>query len=155
MRYMLTECNSTTIELQREVQILHHYMGLEKERFGTRLDININVGGDIQQNQIAPLLLMPFLENSFKHGANQMTDLAWISVDLTVTDKLLKFKLINGKPEFPGNRENSSQVGLINARKRLALLYPGVHELRITEDADAFIVMLMIQLDKIKLPEAS
>lgn len=155
MRYMLTECNNPTIELQREVQILHHYMALEKERFGKRLDININVGGDIEKNTIAPLLLMPFLENSFKHGADEMTELAWISVDLRVRGTILEFKLINGKPELPVNSENSSQVGLLNARKRLSLLYPGVHDLRITDDTDAFIVMLMIQLDKIKLPEAS
>jgi LytS/YehU family sensor histidine kinase len=82
MRYILTECSNHTIDLQKEVRVLHHYLELEKTRFGERLDISINILGDILNNRIPPLLLMPLLENSFKHGANQMTEHAWISMDL-------------------------------------------------------------------------
>lgn len=154
MRYILTECNSvTTIELEKEVQVLHNYIELEKNRFGNRLDLTINIQGDIQNNKIPPLLLMPFLENSFKHGANEMIEQAWISMDLDVDGSLLKFKLINGKPDENHNAKDSSHVGLLNVQRRLELLYPNAHELRFTEDSDTFVVMLMIQLDKIKLPD--
>jgi len=155
MRYILTECNNTTIELFKEVQVLHHYIELEKNRFGSRLDISLNIQGDIQNNRIPPLLLMPFLENSFKHGANEMTEQAWISMDLEVEGSMLKFKLINGKPhEEPDNKE-SAHVGLLNVQRRLELLYPDAHELRITKDADTFVVALTIQLHKVKLPDPS
>jgi Histidine kinase len=155
MRYILTECNNTTIELPKEVQVLHHYIDLEKNRFGNRLDISLNIQGDIYNNRIPPLLLMPFLENSFKHGANEMTEQAWISMDLDVDGHLLKFKLINGKPRENVTGKDSSQIGLFNVQRRLALLYPNAHELRITNDDDTFVVVLTIHLDKVKLPDAS
>jgi LytS/YehU family sensor histidine kinase len=101
------------------------------------------------------LLLMPFLENSFKHGANEVTEVAWISLDLNVSLPVLTFKLINGKPAENSKAKDSFLVGLINVQRRLQLLYPDSHELRITEDPDTFIVVLVIQLDKLRLPDAS
>ena len=121
-------------------------------RFGDRLDITVNVQGDIENNCIAPLLLLPFLENSIKHGASEMIDQAWISMDLDVQGSLLKFKVINGKSD--ATAPDSSHVGLVNVKKRLELLYPQAHELRITEDADTFVVGLTLQLAGIKIPDA-
>jgi sensor histidine kinase YesM len=155
MRFILTECNSPTIELQKEVEILCNYIELEKARFGKRLDISLNVSGDVQNTAVPPLLLMPFLENSFKHGANEVTEVAWISLDLNVSLPVLTFKLINGKPAENSKAKDSFLVGLINVQRRLQLLYPDSHELRITEDPDTFIVVLVIQLDKLRLPDAS
>ncbi|MBL0742174.1 sensor histidine kinase [Chryseolinea lacunae] len=152
MRYMLTDCRGDTIALNKEIQVLHDYIDLEKNRFGNRLDITVNVHGDIHQPHIAPLLLLPFVENSFKHGANEMIEQAWISLDLSVQQSQLKFKLINGKAETKGVGTHSAHVGLLNVKKRLELLYPKGHELRITEDADLFIVSLTLDLDKIKVP---
>ena len=154
MRYILTECSNHTIDLQKEVQVLHHYLELEKTRFGERLDISINILGDILNNRIPPLLLMPLLENSFKHGASQMTDRAWISMDLAVEGSLLKFKLINGKPDDEVSLKESSGVGLKNVQRRLELLYPNAHELRISKDDDTFVVVLTVALDKIKSPDS-
>jgi sensor histidine kinase YesM len=155
MRFILTECNSPTIELQKEVEILGNYIELEKVRFGKRLDISINVSGEVQSATVPPLLLMPFLENSFKHGANEMTELAWVSLDLHVSLPVLTFKLINGKPAENSQAKDSFLVGLANVQRRLQLLYPNSHELRITEDPDTFVVVLVIQLDKLRLPDAS
>jgi sensor histidine kinase YesM len=154
MRYMLTDCRGATIELQKEIQVLYSYIDLEKERFGNRLDMTVNVQGDLQRPYIAPLLLLPFLENSFKHGANEMIEQAWISLDLNVQQSVLKFKLANGRADENGAQENSAHVGLLNVKKRLELLYPNGHELRITEDTDLFVVSLTIELDKIKIPYA-
>ena len=155
MRFILAECNSSTIELEKEIEVLSNYIELEKARFGKRLEISINVSGDVQQTEVPPLLLVPFLENSFKHGANEMTDLAWISLDLHVDLPLLTFKLVNGKPAENPKAKDSFLVGLVNVQRRLQLLYPNGHELRITEDPDTFVVVLVIQLDKLRLPDAS
>jgi sensor histidine kinase YesM len=155
MRFILTECKSSTIELQKEIEVLSNYIELEKERFGKRLDISINVRGDVQGTTVPPLLLIPFLENSFKHGANEMTELAWISLDLHVAMPVLTFKLINGKPAENPKAKDSFLVGLVNVQRRLQLLYPNGHELRITEDPDTFVVVLVIQLDKLRLPDPS
>ena len=116
MRFILTECGQTTIELQKEIEVLNTYIELEKARFGNRLDISINVSGEVENTLVPPLLLVPFLENSFKHGANEMTDLAWITLDLNVSLPLLRFKLINGKPTDNTKAKDSFLVGLVNVQ---------------------------------------
>ena len=153
MRYMLTECARPLVDLGREIQILKDYIQLERERFGARLDISVSCSGDIEGKQIPPLLLMPFVENSFKHGAGQMIDQAWISLDLIVKDDVLKLKLINGRSDEEITRERSPGVGLLNVRRRLGLLYPDAHDLRINQDGDTFVVSLTLHLSKINIPE--
>jgi sensor histidine kinase YesM len=150
LRYILTECNAPTIELTKEIQVLQDYMALEKNRFGARLDITTNIRGDLSGNNIAPLVLLPFVENSFKHGTTEIIEQPWISLDLQVDLHKLNFKLINGKGVNHKNGISSSHLGLSNVKRRLQLLYPDAHELAFTEDEDTFIVSLLIQLDKIK-----
>jgi sensor histidine kinase YesM len=154
MRYMLTECQGAVIDLEKEIRIIRNYIDLEKNRFGERLDINMNIEGDIKPVKIAPLLLLPFIENSFKHGTHEVLERAWISLDLSVANDTLRYKIINGKAGGPLSIQDSSHVGLKNVKKRLQLLYPDAHHLRITEDDDLFVVSLTIQLHKIKLPVA-
>jgi sensor histidine kinase YesM len=153
MRYILTECTGPVVPLAKEVEILQHYIELEKGRFRERLDMTVNIQGDLQKN-IAPLLLLPFLENSFKHGVNEMVDQAWISLDLGVQGDTLKFKLINGRNPNATNHPYSSNIGLQNVKKRLLLIYPNTHELRITEDDDTFVVSLTLKLNPINPVEA-
>jgi len=150
MRYILTESSWSIVPLSKEVEILQHYIELEKDRFQERLDMTVNIQGDLQK-PIAPLLLLPFVENSFKHGANEMIDQAWISLDLSVQGDTLKFKLINGRNPDTANNTWSNHIGLQNVKKRLQLIYPNAHELRITEDDDTFVVSLTLKLDSIDL----
>lgn len=152
MRYVLTESTQQSIELKKEIEILQHYIELEKSRFDHRLDMTMNINGSINGQLIAPLLLLPFVENSFKHGANEMIDQAWISLDLHVEHDMLRFKLINGRSDT-GDNPNSAHVGLQNVKRRLNLLYPNAHELRIMEDADTFIVSLTLFLNGIRSVE--
>jgi len=154
LRYILTEGGDHTVALIKEIQILNDYITLERTRFGSRLEMTVNIGGNLDNHIIAPLLLLPFVENSFKYGANEMLEHAWISIDLQVENDILKFKLINGKADTPAENPNSFHIGLQNVKKRLALLYPNAHELRIMEDEDTFVVSLNLGLLKIKLPES-
>lgn len=150
MRYMVTESNHSLISLADEINMVKTYMFMEKNRFAERLDMTVNIQGDLDHKKIAPLLLLPFIENSFKHGTSQMQEQAWMSLDLEVKEDYLKLKLINGKPEH-ANAHLPSGIGLQNVKKRLAMLYPHGHDLRITEDDSAFVVSLVVQLDKIQL----
>lgn len=149
MRYMITDCNDTVIPLKKEVQMLLNYVELERSRFGERLDISLNIEGDVEDQKIIPLLFLPFLENSFKYGTHEMLEQAWISLDLITQKNILKFKIINGRAS---RTENGSGIGLQNVRKRLEMLYPSAHELRISENPDTFVVTLTVQLDRLKLP---
>ena len=99
---------------------------------------------------IAPLLLLPFVENSFKHGTSEIIEQPWISMDLRVSDDMLNFKLINGKAKNKTSSIASPAVGLTNVKKRLALLYPEAYKLTLTEDDDTYIASLMLHLGNIK-----
>lgn len=147
LRYVLTECQQEMIGLAKELAILNHYISLEQIRFGDRLELSMHVEGDLEQNVIAPLLLLPLVENSFKHGANEMLEQPWISISISVTGNQMKFKIINGKPNNQLSASPfSSGTGLQNLRKRLALIYPSQHELRITDNEENFTANLTIKM---------
>ncbi len=152
LRYMLYECDTPKVLLTSEITMLQSYIELEKLRYGQRLDISMNIQGDMENKLIAPLLLLPFVENSFKHGTSEQIDQAWISLDILVKQTSLKFKLINSKPEgdLPPEGKNNhwAGIGLTNIKKRLDLIYPGLYELKITSEPDLFIVNLILQLEQ-------
>lgn len=146
MRYLMTDSAQPYITLNDELKTIETYVAMEKNRLGNRLDLSISIRGELHNSIIAPLILLPFVENSFKHGVNQMTECAWMSLDVQVQDHQMTFKLINGKNEQ--SALSSSGIGLKNVRKRLALLYPKLHQLQIHEDEQTYVVSLYVQLNK-------
>jgi hypothetical protein len=152
MRYMMAESKQSLVLLSEEIQILRNYIDMEKNRFGNRLDLIVNVSGEVKDKCIPPLLLLPFVENSFKHGTSQVEGQAWMSMDILIREEELTFKLVNGKPESSEkSKVLSSGIGLANVKKRLALLYPDGFDLRIKEDDSTFIVSLSLQLSKVRI----
>ena len=148
LRFMIYESNSQKIPLAREVDLLQDYIALEKLRYGERLDLSITITGEISRYQIAPLLMLPFLENAFKHGTSKQIDQCWISFDLSLEDSLLNFKLINSiDPVNTGNLTQPGGLGLENVRRRLDLLYPGKYVLETHKMEEVFVVHLELQLE--------
>lgn len=150
LRYMLYEANTETVQLERDISILKSYIALEKIRYEERLDINFSINGLSPEFKIAPLLILPLVENAFKHGASEQIGEAWINMDLRVKNNALKFKISNSKPETAGrdDRPHHVSIGLANVRKRLEILYPSAHNLKIMDEDDVFAVILDIELDK-------
>ncbi|HEV7348198.1 sensor histidine kinase [Telluribacter sp.] len=147
LRYMLYECSGTQVPLSKEVLMLESYVELEKLRYGQRLDVSFTVTGVQDTHRVAPLVLLPFVENAFKHGTSQLLDQAWISISASVTGNELAFKVIN--PVWTeSTRPADSGIGLANVQKRLELLYPNRFTLKITEGEDTFVVFLKIALDE-------
>lgn len=147
LRYILTESAKNKILLTRELSILKDYIALEHIRFGSRLDMTINIHGDLDNKLIAPLLFLPLVENTFKHGANEILEQPWMSLDIAVNENTLKFKLINSNATRSEISAFSSGIGLQNLNKRLLLLYPGKHELRIVNEGESFLVSLLLELE--------
>lgn len=149
LRYILTDCNKPLVNLRMELSMLDHYIALEKNRMGERLEINVDATGPIERYNIAPLLLLPFVENSFKHGARHQLDRVWVTLHMEVVNQTLAFRLINSKS---GNVSTgkSTGIGLQNIRKRLELIYPNNHQLKISDTEDAFIVNLVVPLTATK-----
>lgn len=148
LRYMLYECRQDQVPLGKELKMLQDYMTLEKIRYGNQLELNADLPQETQQLLIAPLLLLPFAENAFKHGSSHMIDQPWISLSVTIAKETMHLKVVNGKAPPHRGALAEGGIGIANVRKRLALLYPGRHVLEITDEEDVFIVNLKVELDK-------
>lgn len=143
--FILYECNSDRIPLEKEIILIQHYIELERLRFGNRLDIAFTYDTPSGDILLAPLLLLPFVENAFKHGASASNGSVFIKIDLHVAGKELWLQVENsknGKTETNG----SKGIGLRNVEKRLQLLYPDRHRLNKIESADVFLISLELQL---------
>ncbi|KQC02487.1 sensor histidine kinase [Pedobacter sp. Hv1] len=150
LRYMLYECNVERVALKKDVEVLESYILIEKIRYEERLDLSFTKTGNIDVHQIAPLLLLPLVENAFKHGASEKVGEAWVSIDLSVKDNLLKFKVGNSKAETIDQMASNhyGKIGLENVRKRLQIIYPNAHELKVFNEEEMFVAILEINLDK-------
>ena len=124
LRYVLYESDTDKVDLQKEINYLRDYIELERLRFASRMEISFNISGNITDKKIAPILLIPFLENAFKHASNKLNEKIWITVDLIVKEKNLSFTVENSVyPEGKTRMNNNhSGIGLENVKRRLALL---------------------------------
>ncbi|HEX5654897.1 MAG TPA: sensor histidine kinase [Chitinophagaceae bacterium] len=146
LRYIIYECNQPQVKLEKELKMLRGYIDLEKIRYGESFNLSLQIRGNGANKMICPLLLIPFLENSFKHGASQMLAHPWVSLDIVIEEQVLHFNLSNSKPSLSGEKTLAKGLGLANVKKRLAILYPGTHSLQITEDVMSFHVALSLPL---------
>lgn len=146
LSYMLYECDNPLVPLEKEIAMMKEYMQLENLRHNDELEMEVNVKGDLSGRTIAPFLLLPFIENSFKHSS-QMTEQFWINMDIRTEGDHFSMKLANGMFEKNQDHNSFATNGLANVRKRLTLLYPGNHELKMTSEQEMFIVFLNIRLN--------
>jgi len=145
MKYILYETNVPRVPLEKEIRHLHNYMELEKIRYKDNFDIFFKQRGDISKTSIAPLLLLPFVENAFKHGFSESMQNAWISIDVEVSDDTFSFSVENSLPVNTKTSEIVTGLGLKNVMRRLDLLYPGSHELKIKNENNSYSVRLILQ----------
>ena len=144
LSYALYESRAEQVPLARELDALRHYLALEQARLGTRLDVSFQFSGEVAGQRIAPLLLLPFLENALQHGL-ATPEQAWLSGQVTVSGDTLRFSLANSvdpgqAPTFVAGR------GLTTVRQRLAARYAGRHDLRLAPEEGLFVVVLTLQL---------
>jgi two-component system LytT family sensor kinase len=148
MRYMLYDTQGKKIELQKELAYINSYIELQKLRFEHDIYIESKLDQEDGKNHyfIEPMLLIPFVENAFKHGAGSQTD-PFIKIDLSVTDGTLTLDVRNNyKINEADGKAESSGIGLDNVRSRLNLLYADNHQLAINDDGKLFHVNLKLQL---------
>src|SRR5882762_10183122 len=122
LRYILYECNKPEVSLSQELKIINDYISLESIRYSKNLDIHSRLPENTDNVLIAPLLLLPLIENCFKHGTSKMLDQPWINIQADLKENMLDIKLINGKPDHDAPDKTHNGIGLSNVRKRLELL---------------------------------
>ena len=148
LNYMIHECEQPLVALEKEIKLIQDYIGLEKVRYGSRLDMGVEINGEYKNKMIAPLLMIPFVENCFKHGASVMRGQQWIKLNIDINGNELDFTLSNSKPPVINGANGKKGIGLANVQKRLQLLYSNRHELVIKETYDTYFVQLKVGLNE-------
>ncbi|MCK4932623.1 MAG: histidine kinase [Candidatus Aminicenantes bacterium] len=147
MRYMIYESNVELISLEKEIQQINRLIELQKLRFTKDDDVQIDfaIDGEAANAQIPPMLLIPFVENAFKHGISLATP-SFVRIHLNVDEDKLEFSVSNSKHSRSENKEEEGLgIGLQNVNRRLELLYPGKHELAISDGEKVFEVRLVLR----------
>jgi len=148
MRYVIYDSAVGHIGLCRELEQIRGYIELQKLRFAEQDDIHVsfNVSGDVGDLVIAPMLLLPLVENAFKHGIS-LKQPSRVAIDVQVADRTMLFSVLNTvNPAATENVDRDSALGLKNVRRRLELLYPGAHELCLGEADGQFTATLRLAL---------
>jgi two-component system, LytTR family, sensor kinase len=147
MRYTLYESNTAKIPLEKEITFCKDYIELERMRHSTRVRIELNVPAELDHYSIAPLIIFPFIENAFKHGIRNSTKKSWVFIDIQILNNELTAIIRNSVTGTYENEKNIGGIGISNTKKRLNLLYPDKHTLRIEQTDSVFSVILAIRLN--------
>lgn len=145
MRYMIYESNEAKVLLSQELKYLHDYIEIQKLRLPKDIEITYQLNGSADGLQIEPMLLVPFVENAFKHGISYTED-SFIDIDIATTEDMIRLTVKNS--HFKERVAERGGIGLDNVLKRLELLYENEHEINIRETENQFIVDLKIVLKK-------
>jgi len=148
LHYMLHESNHQFVSMRKEMSCVRDYIELEKIRYPGNLSISINQEQKTECLGIVPLVIFPFVENSFKHGASETIDTAWINMDCSVYKDDFVFKIENARNMAPPDLAKSGGIGLNNVRRRLELIYGEDHSLQIIDGHDTYLVVLKIKLSR-------
>lgn len=151
MRYMLYECNEKRVPLQKEINYIRNYLDLEALRQGKDVRIDFEVNGKVTDQQIAPLMFIPFLENSFKHGLNHSITKGFVKIVMNVDEQEVNFNIENskaGRLVLPTSGK-SGGIGLVNVRRRLDLLYSEQYDLTVEDTPNTYAANLLLTLDEV------
>jgi two-component system LytT family sensor kinase len=146
MDYLLYESNTPYVTLEKEINHIKNYLTLEKLRFGKRLRLQFELEGDISNKTIAPMLILPFIENSFKHGVRNSISQGWVKIEMKIINDDFHLLIENSKPTDEPKETEKGSIGLRNVKRRLELLYPTNYEMSIIDTATSFKVELKLKL---------
>ncbi|MCF6358486.1 MAG: histidine kinase [Draconibacterium sp.] len=146
--YILYRCNEKRVSLSEEINNLNNYIEIEKIRYSDKLKLEVNFPSNTNNLNIAPLILLPFVENAFKHGVSNFPGVAKVKSKISLTENNLIFNIENTKnPNIDKEKNYSKGIGLRNVKKRLDLMYPEKYFLVINDKTETFSVNLILQLD--------
>ena len=148
LSYMLYECDVPKVRLEKEISMIKKYMALEQIRQGERLELTFQINGNVDRQMISPLLLLPFIDNSFSYCNNVLVEQAWVNLEITVENNNLSMKIFNGIPAGIAADAKKVDESFINVQKRLRILYPGKHELKINAEQELLMLHLNLNLEE-------
>jgi len=143
MRYILSETEKDFVPLQNEIEFTKNYIELQQMRLTDKVTVVFDTDGITDDLQIAPLLFIPFVENAFKYGVSTKESTS-IVIKIHATPNQIAFEATNTIATNISTHLDSTGIGINNAKRRLALLYPGMHQLNITSQDNTYQVSLHI-----------
>jgi LytS/YehU family sensor histidine kinase len=146
LRYNLYDGIQDMVPLEKEIRYIENYISFQKLKDEKIININIDFTDVDESIMITPLILIPFIENSFKHSKIEDVSKGWIDIILKSDKEKIVFTVINSIPESDFRKDGSRGIGLENVKRRLELIYPDKHELHISEIENQFSVNLTIFL---------
>lgn len=147
LRYQLYEIKGARIPIEKELSYLKDYVDLQKLRKDENYSVEFNCSPDVKGFSIEPLLLIPFVENAFKHISHKTGSTNFVKLDMTRNNGQFNFTIENSK-EAERTTELHGGIGLNNVKRRLELLYPDKHELQINNKEDLYKVDLKLKIDQ-------
>ena len=147
LRYQLYECNTDKIDISKELAYIKNYVAIQQLRMETGTDLQVTIPADMGHFQIAPLIILPIIENAFKYLSNYK-DSSQNKLYITIynePDSQIMVKVMNTYSDNTKQLDNSNGLGLKNMERRLELLYPGIHSLAKKRNGNSFEVILKIQ----------
>ncbi|MEM6376921.1 MAG: histidine kinase, partial [Bacteroidota bacterium] len=148
LRYVLYDCKTPQIELQKELNFLKYFMNLQALRSEANLKTNLLIHGQTEGYSLSPLLFLPLLENAYKHAKPNQSGAYFINVNCQIEEDRVTFEIQNSVPVSPPEPTSASGVGIENLKKRLDLLYPKEHLLKLDHNEAQFEVKLKVPLTK-------
>ena len=146
LRYIIYETRNDQVDLRKELEYMQHYIDIQRLRSGSNAKIEARISGNPDNRKIAPLLFLPLIENSFKHGIKGETGPVFVVMEWTIGEDFIMFAAENNKGGADdAGLDHHHGIGLENLKQRLNLIYPGKHLFKITETEDRFKVELKIQ----------
>ncbi|MBI3234788.1 MAG: histidine kinase [Bacteroidetes bacterium] len=145
MRYTISEAHLDKVPLQKEINYISSYIELQKLRLSSKVSLEYTVKGEVFEFEMAPLLLIPFVENAFKYGVNPEQDSS-ILVFIGIDKGELHLLVYNKKVDIERTIQETTGLGIENTRLRLNLIYPGKHKLNIEETESSYSISLYINL---------
>lgn len=146
LRYQLYETNGDKIPIEKELSYLKDYVDLQKLRKDENYSVVFNCSSDVKEFSIEPLLLIPFVENAFKHISNRSGQLNYIKLDMTRINGTFKFNIENSKENGILKNTQNGGIGLMNVKRRLELLYPGKYDLAISDTGNVYKVNFELKI---------
>ncbi len=144
--YLIYQGENEQVPLQKEIELIDHYMDLEKLRYGNRLEATFEKTGDPDKVMIAPVLFLPFVENAFKHGISQSRNKVWLKIHLEISIMSIIFHIENSKPSAQLKDGPQGGIGLENLKRRLEILYKDKYSLEIHDKENIYSVILKLTL---------
>ena len=148
MRYVLYQSDEFKVPVQKELDFIQNYVELQRIRYNDNYKIKFNIEGIINGQMVAPLLLIDFIENAFKHGLDKRFNDGFVNIEIKLEEEELNFSIVNSKGHADDGSllQHKNGIGLVNIKRRLALMYPGNFDLYINDKEEDFEVTLKLKL---------